>query len=103
MDNTKMTLQHELAELQTQIAALEAHLKEKPEYGLGEGDPATTQQELDRALLQQLKAQAASLEQALSEITEGTYGTCVQCGQPIHPDRLAVLPGTRICIHCARR
>jgi len=102
MKNTTTVLQRELSALQAQVSTLEADLKEKPDYSLGEGDPAATRQELDRVLLQQLKARAASLERTLSEIAEGTYGICVQCGQPIHPDRLAVLPGTRTCIRCAR-
>ncbi|MFL7792285.1 MAG: TraR/DksA C4-type zinc finger protein [Anaerolineae bacterium] len=33
---------------------------------------------------------------------KGTYGICERCGKPIHPDRLAVLPETRLCIECAR-
>jgi len=95
-------LQHELDELQAQIAVREVALKDKPDYGLGQGAPAVTRWELDRVLLQRLKKRAASLERALSQINEDTYGICAQCGRPIHPDRLAALPGTRICIHCAQ-
>jgi DnaK suppressor protein len=95
-------LQSELDELRAQIAALDRALEEKPDYGLGQGDPAVTDWELNRALLRRLKRRAASLEQALSQASQGTYGTCVQCGKPIHPDRLAVLPDTRLCIHCAQ-
>jgi hypothetical protein len=38
----------------------------------------------------------------LSRLSQGTYGICAQCGRPIHPDRLAILPDTRLCIHCAQ-
>jgi len=96
------TLQRELDELQAQIAALETALEEKPDYGLGKGDPAVTRWELDYALLQRLKERVASLERALSRMSQGTYGICERCGRPIHPDRLAVLPDARICIHCAQ-
>lgn len=95
-------LQHELNELQAQINTLERNLEEKPNYGLGQGDPAITQWELDQVLLQQFKAQAADIEYTLSQTTEHMYGVCEQCGKPIHPDRLVVLPNTRICIQCAR-
>jgi len=100
--NETNALQCELNELQDQINALESNLEEKPNYGLGQGDPAITQWELDQALLQQLKAQAAGIERTLSQAGENTYGICEQCGKPIHPERLAVLPNTRICIQCAR-
>jgi DnaK suppressor protein len=100
-DKTKV-LQRELDELRAQIATLEVTLKEKPDYGLGRGAPAVTRWELDRAMLQRLKERATSLERVLSQIDEATYGICVQCGKPIHPDRLAVLPGTRVCIRCAQ-
>lgn len=102
MKNETNALQCELNELQDQINALESNLEEKPNYGLGQGDPAITQWELDQALLQQLKAQAAGIERTLSQAGENTYGICEQCGKPIHPERLAVLPNTRICIQCAR-
>ena len=95
-------LQRELDELRAQIAALDRALEEKPDYGLGRGDPAVTRWELNQALRQRLRRRAASLEQALSQASQGTYGICVQCGKPIHPDRLAVLPDTQVCIDCAQ-
>ena len=102
MEDRTTILRRELDELQAQITALERALEEKPDYGLGQGDPAVTRWELDRALLQRLRGRAAGIELALSQISQGTYGICVQCGMPIHPDRLAVLPDTRVCIRCAQ-
>lgn len=102
MKDQTATLRHELEELKTQIAKLERALEEKPDYGLGQGDPAVTSWELNRALLHQLRERAESLEEALSQLDEGTYGICEQCGERIHPDRLAVLPDTRICVRCAQ-
>jgi DnaK suppressor protein len=95
-------LQHELNEMRAQINTLERNLEEKPDYGLGKGAPAITQWELDQTLLRQLKERVASIERTLSQTGGDTYGICEQCGKPIHPDRLAVLPNTRICIGCAR-
>ena len=96
------TLQQELDKLRAQIANLKLALEEKPDYGLGQGDPATTRWEIDLALLEQSQERAAELEQALSRVDRGEYGTCKACGAAIHPDRLAVLPGTKLCIRCAR-
>ena len=95
-------LQQELDELRAQITALEKALEEKPDYGLGRGDPGITRWELDQALLRRLKRRAAELKRALSRVDQGTYGICVQCGRPIHPDRLAILPDTQVCIKCAQ-
>lgn len=98
----KAELQKELEELEAQIAALEAGLQEKPDYGLGQGDPAITRWEFDQAMLERLKERAESLRRALGRLNEGTYGVCERCGRPIHPDRLEVLPDTKICIKCAQ-
>lgn len=102
MEDKTAILQRELDELRAQITALERTLDEKPDYGLGKGAPSVTRWELDRTLLPQLKQQAASIKRTLSQMSEGAYGICRQCGRPIHPDRLAVLPDTKICIRCAR-
>jgi len=95
-------LKRELEELRRQIAALEEGLEDKPEYGMGKGDPAITRWELDQAMLSDLRERADSLERQLSRISQGTYGICERCGEPIDPDRLAVLPDTNLCISCAR-
>jgi RNA polymerase-binding transcription factor DksA len=95
-------LRRELEELRRQIAALEEGLEEKPEYGMGKGDPAITRWELDQAMLSDLRKRADSLNKQLSRISQGTYGICEACGEPIDPDRLAVLPDTNLCISCAR-
>ena len=95
-------LQRELNELRDQIDILKKNLEEQPDYGLGQGDHAITQRELDRTLLQQLEARAVDIESTLSQTTENMYGVCGQCGEPIHPDRLAVLPNTKVCIQCAK-
>ena len=98
-----LDLQEQLDKLRGQIARLEESLQEKPDYGLGQGDPAVTRWEINRALLRDLKDRAATLQQALQRVDRGTYGMCQRCGAPIHPDRLSILPDTRLCIRCARR
>jgi RNA polymerase-binding transcription factor DksA len=102
VEDKEASLKTELEQVQAQISSLQSALDDKPDYGLGEGDPAITRQELDRVLLEQLKERAASIEHALLAMSKDVYGVCEQCGQPIHPDRLAVLPGTSMCITCAR-
>jgi RNA polymerase-binding transcription factor DksA len=102
VDNKVETIQKELAQMREQVTKLAASLEERPDYGLGEGDPSIVRWELNQVLLQQCRERVANLEEALARLNQGTYGTCEKCGNDIHPDRLAVLPDTRICIRCAR-
>ena len=102
MPNQVTDLQQQLEKLEVQIEHLEAALQEKPDYGLGKGDPAITGWEMNHAVLQELKERSASLRQAIQRASQGTYGICERCAKPIHPDRLAVLPDVRLCIECAR-
>ena len=95
-------LQRELDALRDQIAMLEQELENKPDYGMGKGDPAITRWELDQAMLSDLRKRMTSLKQQLLRISQGTYGICDRCGHPIDRDRLAVLPDTNLCINCAR-
>ena len=54
------------------------------------------------SLLEQLRNQRAAVDDALARIDDGTYGICENCGQPILPERLAVLSYARLCIECQR-
>lgn len=102
MDDKTSALQHELDEVKSQVVALEEATQAQPDYGLGQGDPAITRREVDRALLERLKEREKALQQAIAEIKQGTYGFCQECGALIHPERLAILPDTQVCIRCAR-
>jgi len=37
---------------------------------------------------------------ALRRIQEGTFGTCQECDEDIHPKRLAAVPWATLCIRC---
>ncbi len=40
----------------------------------------------------------SEVQHALKRITEGTYGRCTMCGQPIPEKRLTALPWAALCI-----
>ncbi len=42
----------------------------------------------------------ADIDQALMRIDEGTYGTCLRCGQPIDERRLEAVPTARYDAAC---
>jgi DnaK suppressor protein len=47
----------------------------------------------DRYILQLIR-------EALARIEDKSYGTCVNCENPIQPKRLEAVPWTRHCIQC---
>jgi DnaK suppressor protein len=40
------------------------------------------------------------VKESLKKISEGTYGICESCGEPIAVKRLLARPVTSFCIHC---
>jgi RNA polymerase-binding transcription factor DksA len=102
MKDRSKILKRELEKVQGQISELERAIDFEPDFGLGEGDPTITRRQVDRALLERLKTRAETLGRALAGAGQGTHGICHQCGSAIHPDRLAILPSTRVCARCAQ-
>ena len=43
------------------------------------------------------------LRTALDHLREGDYGTCVECGEAIAPERLRVVPEVDTCLRCQDR
>jgi len=42
----------------------------------------------------------AKIDAALARITDGSYGLCEDCGEPIGLERLRARPVTTLCIDC---
>ena len=66
----------------------------------GEGGTMNIDRERDLALSAQARAAVDEIDHALAKITNGTYGTCENCGQPIPKARLKALPYARLCVAC---
>jgi RNA polymerase-binding transcription factor DksA len=49
------------------------------------------------------QAELAATRAALARITDGSFGRCAGCGQPIAPARLEARPTALLCIACAER
>jgi DnaK suppressor protein len=43
------------------------------------------------------------IDEALEQMEEGTYGSCVRCGEPISVERLEVRPLSIRCVDCAEQ
>lgn len=59
--------------------------------------------ETDVSTIAYLRADLAEIADALERIDDGTYGYCVECGNPIDRGRLEALPQAARCVACQRR
>ncbi len=48
-------------------------------------------------------SELAQVEAALARIEAGSFGDCVDCGEPIAASRLAVMPAAECCAACQAR
>jgi DnaK suppressor protein len=63
----------------------------------------TVDREIDYTLEASDGRLLAAIDAALGRIEAGTYGTCVNCGAPIAPERLEAMPWATLCIECKRK
>lgn len=70
-----------------------------------EHDPEGSTVAFEREQLAALRAVAQQhldeIDAALGRLDAGSYGSCLQCGQPISDERLAALPAAPLCVTCA--
>lgn len=64
---------------------------------------ATLGREIDYALEDNAEEVIAEIDDALKRIDDGTYGTCVDCGEQIPRERLEANPWAALCIDCKRK
>jgi DnaK suppressor protein len=64
---------------------------------------AAFDQARDLALRGNLERLLHQVQTALGRFTDGTYGRCEGCGEPIDPARLRALPHALYCLDCQRR
>jgi DnaK suppressor protein len=63
----------------------------------------TVDREIDYTLEASDGRLLAAIDSALARIGNGTYGTCVNCGARIAPERLEAMPWATLCIDCKRK
>jgi RNA polymerase-binding transcription factor len=83
-----------------ELDELRSELMEQTETDAEEADPTMPEKAKNMALLQQIEEHVAQIDHALEAAREGVYGICERCHQPIDPERLRILPETRLCIRC---
>jgi DnaK suppressor protein len=61
---------------------------------------ASAMREADVSSLERAARELALVDAAMERIAGGHYGVCVDCGEPIHADRLAAYPEAARCTRC---
>jgi RNA polymerase-binding protein DksA len=114
---TKAELDEVLAELNEHAARLRRELHEQEEElagllrdagdgaGHDQADMGATSFERDQELsvVANAREMLAQTERALSRITDGSYGVCESCGNPIGKMRVMAFPRATLCLSCKQR
>ena len=61
---------------------------------------ADTQAVVSQATIEQATRELAQVAAALKRLDDGSYGLCLDCGEPIAEQRLLALPATPLCAAC---
>lgn len=102
VNSFKMLLIEQRAEVLNRMLAFRAEtLAPVGERG-DEGDRATSELDLSRAVRDQERANMLlpKIDRALHRISEGNYGLCEMCDEPIGIARLKARPVATLCIAC---
>jgi DnaK suppressor protein len=96
-EKVRMRLKAKHSELQREIAAMLDQEASVEQSGLGVEDMEETAQDLqeygqEESILLNQRYLLAAIEEALSRLYDGTYGLCIDCGQPIPEKRLEAIP-----------
>ena len=104
------TLEAERDRLRHEIDAAQAELDELlRDSGDGSGDDQadagskTFEREHEMSVANNSRDLLLQVEHALVRISDGSYGTCESCGQPIGKARLQVFPRATLCVNCKQR
>ena len=57
----------------------------------------------DIALLSHELGRLSEIDAALARIASGSYGICIDCGEPIPENRLDALPAAECCVPCKEK
>jgi len=71
-------------------------------YAYHMADVGTDSQEREKSFLWYTRENnfIRFLDEALDRIKKGTYGFCIECGDPIMDERLEEVPHTQHCVRC---
>jgi RNA polymerase-binding protein DksA len=94
-------LKARLSELRTHLAKVDRELHKRLSADSEDQAIELENQEALAVIEKTETTEIHQIEAALNRISEGTYGTCAKCGEPIDPKRLKALPTAATCISCS--
>jgi RNA polymerase-binding transcription factor DksA len=94
-------LRARLGELERRLTGIDAELESHDSRDWEELAVEREEDEVLEGMGQSGLAEIEKIRAALARVSDGTYGTCVRCGDPISDERLDVLPATPFCRTCA--
>jgi RNA polymerase-binding protein DksA len=100
-DEIARELKTRLSELRTHLAKVDRELQKRLSADSEEQAIELENQEALEVIKRTESTEIHQIEAALNRISEGTYGTCTKCGEPIDPRRLKTLPTAATCISCS--
>jgi DnaK suppressor protein len=106
LDELREQREHSLQVVTVQEAELSGLMKDSGDgAGQDQADMGATSFERDHELtvLNSERDKLAQIERALIAISEGTYGICESCGEPIGKMRLMAFPRATLCMTCKQR
>lgn len=112
MEEIRRKLEQELREAVGRLRQINGGMSEELLAVIGDNSPhadevdeiqANESRELGFATRTLLVARVNRIADALDRLSEGEYGTCVECGEAIAPARLRALPEVQTCVRCQAR
>lgn len=101
----KLLLEEKQRILNNSKNAIKTELALSPDDLADETDLAAS--EINQNLVFKLRDRERQLmtkiDEALGRMDEGTFGTCMDCEEPIEPRRLEARPVSTLCISCKER
>lgn len=97
----KVLLENKQTQLTKRISAIEADFHKGRSQDFAEQATETENDGVLDEIHHEAKLELSLVKSALQRMTEGLYGNCKECDEPINPARLSALPYTTTCIQCA--
>ena len=112
-DEARQRLEHLRDEFAATVTAIRERLAQPEREASGDlavvdqhpADTATdtAERELDVSRVAMFEARLRQIDDAFDRLRQGSYGTCIDCGQKIPDERLELLADTPYCVKDAQR
>jgi len=88
-------------ELEARLASIKSDLGSPLDHDFAEQAVEQENAEVLQSLGREAESEIQKINRALIRMDEGTFGYCVDCGEPIAPERLQARPYSSRCLECA--